>query len=296
MKKVTDEQILESYKRIGNIWLVGKELGVCGQSVWERLKRMNIETKNPNLWTPTQLKILKEAYSGSLSSPININTLAELLGKEKSNVSRKARGLGLTSRHRTKTEAERTAMGLRSKQRIKIHGHPRGAFKAGKQIRVCPRCGKFFEVFPSSKQHYCGATCGRNRAQSEGRQGYSRTGKRPDLNNQYFRSRWEANYARYLNFLMANGEPITKWEFEHETFEFKNIKRGTRFYTPDFRVTFKDGHIEYHEVKGWDYPKGRTARKRFAKYYPRLKLVLIEEDFFKAIKRQGMDRLIPNWE
>ncbi|GAG27853.1 unnamed protein product, partial [marine sediment metagenome] len=67
-------------------------------------------------------------------------------------------------------------------------------------------------------------------------------------------------------------------------------------YTPDFKVYFSDDHIEYHEVKGYDYPKGKTARKRFAKYYPHLKLILIDEEFFKALKRQGIDSLIENWE
>jgi len=124
----------------------------------------------------------------------------------------------------------------------------------------------------------------------------SKGGKREDLGGIYFRSKWESNYARYLNFLIANGEPINKWEFEVETFEFKKIKRGTRFYTPDFKITFNDGQFEFHEVKGWDYPKGRTARKRFLKYYPQHKLVLIDKDFFKGIKQQGMDKLIPNWE
>jgi hypothetical protein len=99
-----------------------------------------------------------------------------------------------------------------------------------------------------------------------------------------------------LNFLKEHGEPILKWEFEPETFEFHKIKKGTRFYTPDFKVTYTDGHIEYHEVKGWDYPKGKTARKRFLKYYPKLTLVLIDKEFFKAITAQGTDRIITGWE
>jgi len=121
-------------------------------------------------------------------------------------------------------------------------------------------------------------------------------GKRGDLGNIYFRSRYEANYARYLSFIIKNNCDIKRWEFEPETFEFSKIKKGTRFYTPDFKIYFKDGHVEYHEVKGWDYPKGKTARKRFAKYYPHLKLILIDEEFFRGVKHQGMDKLIPGWE
>ncbi len=121
-------------------------------------------------------------------------------------------------------------------------------------------------------------------------------GKRDDLGGIYFRSKWESNYARLLNFFIENSGDITRWEYEPDTFEFKNIKRGTRFYTPDFKVFFNDGHMEYHEVKGWDYPKGITQRKRFAKYFPHLKLMLMNSDYFKAIRKQGIDKLIPNWE
>ena len=126
----------------------------------------------------------------------------------------------------------------------------------------------------------------------------SKQGRREDLNNQFFRSNYEANYARYLNFLVSTkSEPvIVKWQYEPDTFEFKKIKRGSRFYTPDFKVHFQDGHVEYHEVKGWDYPKGITQRKRFAKYYPHLKLLVVDGDFFKEMKRKGVDKLIPNWE
>ena len=133
-----------------------------------------------------------------------------------------------------------------------------------------------------------------------GRERNSKQGKRSDLDGLYVRSRYEANYCRYLNLLIANpqGRPddVVKWEYEPETFEFKSIKRGTRFYTPDFKVYLRDGHIEYHEVKGWDYPKGQTARKRFYKYYPQLRLVIIDEDWFKAMRSKGYHKLIPNWE
>lgn len=156
---------------------------------------------------------------------------------------------------------------------------------------------KQIEVPHSSAQECCSQSCAcKKRMKGEHVFSRSVTGKRADLNNQYFRSNYEANYARYLNFLIANGSDIVKWEFEPDTFDFPKIKRGTRFYTPDFKVYFKDGHIEYHEVKGWDYPKGKTARKRFTKYFPHLKLVLINGDWFKAAKRQGLDKLIGNWE
>ncbi len=102
----------------------------------------------------------------------------------------------------------------------------------------------------------------------------------------YFRSKWEANYALYLDFLAAHGE-IQKWEFEPETFMFEQIRLGTRSYTPDFKVFDKRGGFEYHEVKGYMDSKSKTKLKRFAKYYPQHKLVLIDGAVYGAIRKQA---------
>lgn len=119
-------------------------------------------------------------------------------------------------------------------------------------------------------------------------------GKRADLGGKYFRSCWEANWARYLNFLIAN-DAIDKWEFEVDTFQFHEIKRGTRFYTPDFKVFNKDGTTEYHEIKGYMDQKSKTKLDRMAKYYPEIKVILIGEKQYKAVKDQ-VSRVIPGWE
>lgn len=295
-RKATNEQLLESYERIGNIWKVADELGMCGQSVWERLKRLGIDIEDKDRWSEEQLQFLKDAYSVGPDQPIDLAEVAQWIGKSKICVCQKAAKLGLTSQHRSKTAEQCQAMGVRKKKWIAENGHPRGSYKPDNRIRICPSCGRFFDEPPSSRRRFCSRACAYNRRQSQGRQGYARTGKRADLGGQYFRSRWEANYARYLNFLMAQGEPLAKWEYEVETFEFKHIRRGTRFYTPDFKLTFKDGHVEYHEVKGWDYPAGRTARRRFVRCYPDLVLKVVDAAFFKGVKRAGLDALIPGWE
>ena len=109
----------------------------------------------------------------------------------------------------------------------------------------------------------------------------------------YARSRWEANYARYLEWLKHNGH-IIEWEHEPETFWFENIRRGCRSYLPDFRVTFTD-RTEYHETKGWMDARSKTKIKRMAKYHPSVVLVVIDSKWFKAnrIKLRG---LISGWE
>lgn len=118
-------------------------------------------------------------------------------------------------------------------------------------------------------------------------------GKRADLGI-YVRSTWEANYARYLNWLCERGE-ISKWEYEAEEFEFEKIKRGTRYYLPDFKVTNKDGTLEYHEVKGYMTAQARTALNRMARYFPEVRIILIDGPIYKDI-RNKIGRLIPHWE
>lgn len=101
----------------------------------------------------------------------------------------------------------------------------------------------------------------------------------------FFRSKWEANYALYLDFL-TDHKKIKKWEYEPDTFIFEAIQFGTRSYTPDFKVfDFKD-EFEYHEVKGYMDSKSKTKLKRMDKYYPNIKLKLVAGDEYNIIFRQ----------
>lgn len=103
----------------------------------------------------------------------------------------------------------------------------------------------------------------------------------------YFRSKWEANYALYLDFLIDHKQ-IYKWEFEPDTFVFEQIKLGTRSYTPDFKVFANKDTYEYHEVKGYMDSRSKTKLKRFAKYYPDEKLVLVDrEPYMEILKKLG---------
>jgi len=289
------------------------KLGRTTGSIKNKLWRMRLVDTSDN-WTTAQIEALRVLYSSD--GLIDVKGFASSIGKEKSNVSRKARLLGLSTsytrpkkhkpteelsaKYRKKIECSNRTPGeqkeyisLTRKKQFREHGHPRGK----RVMRTCPSCGKFFEIENSTPNVCCCKDCAlKYFPHPQNTYTRGKGGKRPDLNNQYFRSRYEANYARYLNFLIRNKEGIEKWEFEPDTFWFEKIKRGVRSYTPDFKVYLTDKSIEYHEVKGWDYPRGKTARKRMAKYYPNIKLILINEEFFKAFKKQGMDKLIDGWE
>ena len=83
-------------------------------------------------------------------------------------------------------------------------------------------------------------------------------GYREDL-KQFFRSKMEANMARYYKYV---GE---LYIYEHKEFEFKGIRRGSRFYKPDFYLPIPG---RWAEVKGWLRKTDKTKLKRFKKYYP----------------------------
>lgn len=126
------------------------------------------------------------------------------------------------------------------------------------------------------------------RKESEKHHSRAKGGKRKDLDNIYFRSSWEANIARYYNYLGI------KWEYEPKTFVFKNITRGSVSYTPDFYIPEEDKWIE---VKGWMDSKSKTKLRRFKDQYPEeySKLVLIQEKEYNSIKRK-LSCFIKNWE
>lgn len=120
----------------------------------------------------------------------------------------------------------------------------------------------------------------------------AKRGVRDDL-GYFVRSSWEANYARYLKWLVSKNQ-IKGFEYEPDTFWFEEIKRGVRSYLPDFKVTNNDGSIEYHEVKGYMDAKSKTKLSRMKKYYPQVKLILIDQKAYEGIKK--ISKMIPNWE
>lgn len=110
----------------------------------------------------------------------------------------------------------------------------------------------------------------------------------------YFRSRWEAQYARYLQWQKEQGL-INDWEHEPFTFWFLEIKRGVRSYLPDFKVWAISGQTYWVEVKGWMDPKSATKLKRMRIYYPHEEVRIVEAAWFRR-NNAMMRNLIKEWE
>ena len=110
----------------------------------------------------------------------------------------------------------------------------------------------------------------------------------------FFRSRWEFRYALYLQLLKEKGQ-IKDWQHEPKTFWFEGIKRGTNNYKPDFLVTHVNGSEEWIEVKGYMDSKSATKIKRMAKYFPDIKLRVVDKSFFSK-NAKNLKILIKDWE
>lgn len=80
-----------------------------------------------------------------------------------------------------------------------------------------------------------------------------------------YKNKWEMRYAERLEVLKLLGE-VVESEYEPEPI----IAAGGTKYTPDFKVTFAAGGIEYHEVKGHyrDRDKVRVRECAVASQYP----------------------------
>jgi hypothetical protein len=73
---------------------------------------------------------------------------------------------------------------------------------------------------------------------------------------------------------------IEEWEHEPQTFWFEEIKRGTRSYLPDFKITRFEGSHYWVEIKGYLDSKSLTKIKRFRKYYPQEELIVLGKEWF----------------
>lgn len=109
----------------------------------------------------------------------------------------------------------------------------------------------------------------------------------------YFRSKWEANYSKYLDWLVEQKQ-IKGWEYESEVYTFEGIKKGTTTYKIDFKVWINDKDFEIHEVKGFMDQRSKTKLKRMAKYFPSVKVVLVDGKAYQEIIKK-MKGVIKFW-
>lgn len=292
-------------------------LGVTRCAVRGRVTRLKISKKD-DAWSDEEIAKLRAAYASEIAEEINLDALAAAFGRLKSNVCRKARSLGLTNqRRRMKRETKpHFKIGREGSPELRKHmsavrrawfaenPHPRGmlgkrhsqavkesiARHSAERWAVMSKDERSAHTMKGLKTKVARyGTLAPQVERGSWKAGWREIGDR----RHFFRSRWEANYARYLQWLKRRGD-ILDWEYEPETFWFEAIKRGVRSYKPDFRVHELNGTKPFHEVKGWMDARSKTTLKRMAKYHPHETIILIREKEYRALSR--FSALIGGWE
>lgn len=108
-------------------------------------------------------------------------------------------------------------------------------------------------------------------------------GTRKDL-GRYFRSRWEANYARYLNSIGCT------WLYEPSVFRLTLADGSERNYRPDFLV---DGS-HFVELKGFDPEGAALTLAAAATQLPKPLTVILKPEYSALERRVGST--INGWE
>jgi len=276
-------------------------------------------TVRDDSWSDEDVATLRQAYSTARLRG-DLCGLVERLGRAKPAISKKARELGLTDAARPvadplappkapkppkyATDAERaTARSEAMKARHAVTPHPMTGRVHSAEARelISAKSVAAWKSKTESERSAWTTAMLKSRLESQG----TLAPPRPNASwkagwrevadkRNYYRSRWEANYGRYLQWLKERGE-IADWKHEPETFWFEGIKRGVRSYLPDFRVFENDGTSKLHEVKGWMDSRSKTTLRRMAKYHPHETIILIRERDYNAIARK-VGPMISGWE
>jgi len=102
-RKASDDQIIAAYQEAGSVWGAAKRLGMCGQSVHERLTKLGKATPI-NHFTEVEADRLREEYWAAADAG-KLADLAADMGRTKQFLCRKAKEMGLTDKRRKKVYA-----------------------------------------------------------------------------------------------------------------------------------------------------------------------------------------------
>lgn len=297
--KATDTQIASAYAELQSCRKVANRFGMCVQSVHERVAKLGL-SMGINKMAECEEAFLIFAYQQFVSAG-KLDELARGLGRTKQFICRKARYFGLTNNRRSKSFAS-ASYSAAQKKWLAENPHPRGALgmkhsqatrdvlsKKSKQMWADMKedVRREFSVRASAIARN---VCAANRASASWKAGWREIGGKRN----YYRSRWEANYARYLQMLKERGD-IRDWEHEPLTFFFDGERGSVLSYKPDFMVTDNSAAVAYHEVKGWMDDRSKAIISLMEKYHKSVRLVVIDGMEYKEIRRT-VAAMIDGWE
>lgn len=304
------DAILLDYSVTKSAWVTGKKFGIKGSTLYYYLGRDNTELHRTK-HSPEIIKKVKNFYLKNFNRGDGLDEFATSIGINKSSVSMIANSLGLTDRTRSLSEESKNKSSVTKREnwhtnrdeKLKRHKSPFGSFtkeqrktnssKAGQATKKRHKNEKDWShdvSVKTLKTKFSRGVYSTPRGNASWKSGNRTIGDRTI----YFRSRWEANYARYLQFLKEK-KAIKDWQYEKTVYWFDKIKRGVVSYLPDFDVFENNGRMDHHEVKGWMDARSKTKLKRMAKYYPEKTVKIIDKHWFRDVGKQ-IKGLIPDWE
>jgi hypothetical protein len=287
-QKASDQEIYKAYLNLKNVWKVGKYLGMCGQSIHERLQKMGLNNSINILTCEEKIKIENFYREGFLFGDGKMQALSKELKRTRQFIARYAQSIGLTNFKRTRSLEYNKRISLQRVGWWSNRIHPKGMLGKKHSQEFCKKQSFRFKSWHVSlsdefkaKMYKKAVITARERGNYDRKHGsWKQEWKTIGGKKKFFRSRWEVNYAKYLEFLKVQGK-ISDWLHEPETFWFNDILRGARSYLPDFKIINLDGTHSWVEVKGWMDDRSKTKLKRFKKYYPEEKIEVVRGDWFK---------------
>ena len=251
-----------------------------------RKNKLGVKRGNCPPFSDKELELIKEYYSND--NGVDLVKLSKIMNRPKTSISAKAKEMGLT-KYGNFTKEERNQRGEQFRNTRKIIEHPRGMLgkhHTDKSKQKMSIAGKERASNMSYEEKHKIAMKAVETKRKNGTlnnttsNAYSRTksGKRKDLNNQFFFFFWEANVARILNHLNI------EWEYEIKRFVFESDNElGVDSYQPDFYLPKLNIWIE---VKGWLDEKSKIRLKLFREYYPEEydNLIFIDQSFYNLLR------------
>lgn len=280
-------------------------------------ERLGLNSKL-NTFTDKEKEIIINYYNSHDDKSFNLDELSSLINRPKTSICRFAKKEQLTNPNRNKSEYQKDKIkeGVKKYQstdkykndiyykQVQLltsyleNEHPRGMYgkhhtEETKQNMSLSHI-ELFKNMPYEEKHARAMKAVKTRLKNNipyntTSNAYSRTkgGIRKDL-GQYFRSSWEANIARILNYKNI------EWKYESKRFYFNDKSEGVLSYQPDFYLPQFNKWIE---VKGWMDNKSKIRLKKFSIEYPdeNKNLILIDEYFYNNIQKEFKD-VITYWE
>jgi hypothetical protein len=130
-KKISDDELIAEYAKLNNVWKVAEKVGMCGQSVHERLVKLG-KIHKMNVFTEEDRAYLRKNYF-RFKNQGKLEELAKKMKRTKQFICRQAKALGLTDMKTHREYAQKEG----SNPYARYHARVRSLRGSPHQCEVC---------------------------------------------------------------------------------------------------------------------------------------------------------------